>query len=236
MAVAKLNRGIEDPVAGGFYTVHEAARLLNISQVRRITNWLRGPSVRTPEPVIERQYNPIDRVQELGFFDLLEVRFIDHFRRMGISLQSLRKAAATAREELNQTHPFATSNVKFLTDRKHVFLQVARDLHDVKLLNLVTKQFEIYAALEDVLGRNISFDPSGLAERWKPDPKKYPSIVLDPRYAYGHPIIEESLVPTEALFSLWKAEDGSMKAVADWFEVDEGVVREAIEYEIELLN
>ena len=40
----------------------------------------------------------------------MEVRFIEHFRRQQISLQSLRKAAENARKELNLDHPFATSS------------------------------------------------------------------------------------------------------------------------------
>jgi len=123
----------------------------------------------------------------------------------------------------------------FLTDRKEVFLKTAQEVHDARLLNLVTRQFEIYVALEEVLARNIAFDPvSGLAERWRPEPKKYPHIILDPLHAYGHPVIEESGVPTSAIYTLWKAENGDFGVTADWFEIEENLAREAIEFELEL--
>lgn len=236
MSVVRLKRTESDPVAGGFYTVQEAARLLNIKSPQKITGWLKGWRNEGP-PVIERQYEPVGRVQELGFWDLMEARFVNHFREQGVSLQSLRKAAETARIELNQQHPFATSNIKFLTDRKAVFLKTAKDLKDNVLLNLVTRQFAMYEVLEEVLAKGVEFDPSsGLAFRWTPKPKEFPAIVVDPLVAYGQPALEREGVPTDTLYTAWKAEGGNVRAVADWYEVDEALVRQAIEFEIGLLN
>ncbi len=92
-------------LAGGFYTVAEAARLLGLESPQRVTRWLSGP-----EPVILRQYEKLDMQHEVGFLDLLEIRFIEHFRRRGISLQSLRRRAQNAHVALGMDHPFATSN------------------------------------------------------------------------------------------------------------------------------
>jgi len=236
MGVVRLQRTEVDPVAGGFYTVQEAARLLNIQGSQKITGWLKGWRGGSA-PVIQRQYAPIERVQELGFWDLMEARFVHHFREQGVSLQSLRRAAETARAELKQDHPFATSNVKFLTDRKEVFLKTAKDLRDNMLLNLVTKQFAMYEVLEEVLAKGVEFDPSsGLASRWTPKPKEFPAIVVDPLVAYGQPAIDREGVPTDALYAAWKAEGGNIRAVSDWYEVDEALVRQAVEFEIGLPN
>jgi hypothetical protein len=239
MSVSQLKRiaGVRDPVAGGFYTVREAARLLNIPHVRRIVGWLRGYPSRAAGPIINRQYEPIKGIHELGFWDLLEVRFVEHFRRQGVSAQALRVAAKTAREVLNQSHPFATSNVKFITDRREVFLRTANDVGDAHLLNLVTKQYGMYVVLEEVLARGIAFDPlSGLAETWKPEPAKYPNVILDPLRAYGHPVLAEPGVPTAAVFNTWKAENANFSAAAEWYEIDEALAREAVLFELELPN
>lgn len=230
MSVVKLHN---DPLSGGFYTVTQAARLLGIESTRRIYGWLQGHPNSGAEAIIRRQYQPLAGAQELGFLDLLEVRFVEHFRKQKISLQSLRRAAKNARDVLKQDHPFATSNVKFLTDRKEVFLQTARETNDRYLLNLMTNQIEIYEALEQVLAKGIAFDQTtGIAERWQPQPHEFPSIVVDPRIAYGKPFVSGGRVPTDALYSLWKAEGGNVHAVADWFEVDRGEVQQAIEFEL----
>ncbi len=235
MSLATLPREINDPVAGGFYTVSEAARLLGVNNSRVIADWLNGRSGRGP--VLQRQYEPISRVQELGFLDLIEVRFIDHFRRQGYSLQSLRKAADVAREELNAQHPFALYGVRFVAERKNVFLKVAQDIGDTKLLNLVTRQYAMYGVLEEVLEKGLNFDPtSGLVTRWRPREKEFPRVVIDPTVAYGQPALEAPRLPTAAVFDSWKAEDGNYAAVAEWFEIDESLAREAVEFELALPN
>lgn len=235
MAIAVMQRETHDPLAGGFYTAGEAARLLGISNSRTIVDWLKGRSSRGP--VVQRQYAPIGNSQELGFLDLIEVRFIDQFRKQGYSLQSLRKAAEVAREELGIEHPFALYGVSFVGKRKNLFLKVAKDLGDTKLLNLVTRQYAMYDVLEEVLQKGISFDPlSGLATQWRPKEKEFPKVVLDPTIAYGQPSLEMPRLPTGVVFDAWKAEGGDYAALADWFEIDEASVREAVEFELALPN
>jgi uncharacterized protein (DUF433 family) len=235
-AIRKITRSRVDPVAGGFYTVQEAARLLHISQPARIKDWLQGRKSTQTGPVIQRQYQPIGDAQELGFWDLIEVRFVEHFRRQGVSLQALRKAAQTARELWHQQHPFATSKSKYLTNRKTIFQETATELKDKRLLDLVTRQYEMYVVIEDFLDQGLAFDPSsGVANRWQPSPKELPRIVVDPRIAYGQPVVSPANIPTARIYDSWQAEGGSFSAVASWFEVDESQVREAVEFELRLL-
>lgn len=232
-AIQHIGHAVNDPVAGGFYTVREAARLLYIGQPSKVTAWLHG--YRGRAAIIKRQYEPIEGAQELGFWDLIEVRFVEHFRKQEVSLQALRKSAATARVEWGQQHPFAMSNVKFLTDRVEVFSHTARELGDKVLLNLVTKQFEMYSVLEAVLAKGVEFDPaSGLAREWRPKPKEFPHIGLNPLVAYGQPAILPDGVPTAAVYRTWKAENGSYSIAADWYEITEDLAREAVEFELEL--
>ncbi|HEV2037417.1 MAG TPA: hypothetical protein VGQ96_02335, partial [Candidatus Eremiobacteraceae bacterium] len=209
-----------DPVAGGFYTVREAARLLRVDSTQRIRGWVAGYKTNNAGPIIKRQYAPVKGIHEVGFLDLMEMRFIDHFRKQNISLQSLRRAAKNARKEMKQDHPFATSNVLFMTDRKEVFLHTAKQEGDHFLLNLMTNQIEIYEALEKVLAAGVEFDPhTGVAKRWIPI-SECPNVIVDPRVAFGRPVVEPKRVPTSVIFALWSAEDGNTEAVAKWFHVE----------------
>lgn len=235
--VQKLDSARSDPVAGGFYTVQEAARLLNIAQPARVTAWLQGHSRSASGPVLQRQYRPIQTVQEVGFYDLLEVRFVDHFRREGVSLQSLRKAAQTARELWKLQHPFATSKAKYLTDRKSIFQATAEETKDTVLLNLVTRQYAMYVVIEEFLDKGLAFDAvTGLAREWRPRVKEFPNVALNPRVAYGQPSVMPAGIPTATIHQTWKAEDGSYAAVADWYGIDESLAREAVEFELGLPN
>lgn len=236
MALATLiERAEADPVAGGFYTVREAARLLGIGPVSRITGWLDGHGAGRRGPILQREYPPIDGAQELGFLDLIEVRFVDHFRKQGVSLQALRKAAQFAREDWKLQHPFATAGTKYRTDRIEIFARTARDLGDGALLNLVTRQYEMYVVLEEVLAKGVDFDPaSGIAREWRPSPTAFPDVALSPVVAYGHPAIAPFGVPTSAIYGTWKAENGSYAATCDWYEIDEDLARQAVEFELGL--
>jgi uncharacterized protein (DUF433 family) len=224
----------QDPLSGGSYTLQEAARLLGIDNASRIRGWIAGYQNRAV-PIIRRQYTIDNGAQEIGFWDLLEVRFIEHFRKQGVSLQSLRKAAGAARLELKRQHPFAISNIKFMTDRKRIFMQSAEETGDRKLLDLTCGQFAMYEVIERELAKGIDFDPAtGLAERWHPRPWEFPHIVLDPRISFGQPCVEQFRMPTATLFHAWKTEDGDYDVVSDWYEVDRPFVEEAVNFEMAL--
>lgn len=217
----------------GFYTIGEVARILGIENEAKVRRWVVGQTG-TPA-VVQRQYDTGFVDQELGFYDLMEIRFVDYFRRQNVSLQSIRKAAAAARRELKTRHPFALSNVKFVTDRKRIFLHTAQEENDNRLMDIVSGRHAMYDVIETYLAKGVEFVPStGLARLWRPKPKEFPKVVLDPRFAHGQPTIEGKGVPTSALFHLWRAEEQEINPVADWFEIDPGDVQQAIEYELEL--
>jgi len=200
---------------------------------RRIYGWLQGHPNSHAEPIVVRQHEVLAGHQEVGFFDLLEIRFIQHFRKQNISLQSLRKAAYNARRELHLDHPFATSKAKYMTDRKEIFLHTAKEENDKFLLNLMTNQIELYEVLEDAFAKGVTFDPSsGIAQCWHPRPGDFPNILLNPRIAFGRPAIDKYHVPTKTLFTCWHAERCDYDAVADWYEVPKDLVKEAVQFEV----
>ena len=228
MALATKHK---DPLLAGFYTVREAARLLRIDNQHRIYRWVRQDDGHLPS-VVKRDHQPLAKFQELSFWDLIEVRFVEHFRRQKVSLQYLRKVAEKARLELRTQHPFALSNAEFLTDRKRIFEKVAEEDGDPRIWEILTGQYEMYATIEKVLAKGITFSPQTyLAEEWCPL-ETCPHVVVNPQYDYGRPVIGDTHVPTAAVFRLWKAENGNVARVADWWGIDEDEVNEAVEFEV----
>jgi uncharacterized protein (DUF433 family) len=217
-----------DPLLGGFYTVAEAARLLRIDNKQRIYRWLSEED----DAVIKRDYRRLGRSQELSFWDLFEIRFVETFLAQNLSLRFLRKVAAKARAEFKTQHPFALAGSRYLTDRKRIFRQTAEEAgettHDV-----LSGQYEMYDTIERVLAKGVEFNPKTLlAEEWPPY-SECPHVIINPRYAYGHPVIGEKRIPTAALYRLWKAE-GNADKVAKWYGVTAEEVDEAIEFEVRL--
>ena len=222
-----------DPLLGGFYTVSEAARLLRIDNRQRIYRWLR-PAEDGKGAVIARDYEPFSKFQELSFWDLIEVRFVEHFRAQRLSLQYLRKVAVRAREEFSVQHPFALSNAKFLTDRKRIFEQTAEE-EGLKVHELLSGQYEMYEVIEEILAKGIAFDPKTfLAKEWRPLQNFCPNVIVNPRYAYGYPVVGDNHVPTAAIYRQWQAERGDRERVMGWWDVGLSDVDEAVEFEIRI--
>lgn len=221
---------VSDPLLGGFYTVSEAARLLRIENKQRIYRWLRDGD----EAVLKRDYKPVKGTQEVSFWDLFEIRFVEAFRAKGLSLQFLRKVAAKARADFRTQHPFALADTTYLTDRKRIFKQTAEETgentHDV-----LSGQYQMYEAIERSLAKSVAFNPRTLlAEEWPPFAET-PNVIVNPRYAYGQPVIGDAKVPTSALYRLWRAEQ-NYDRVASWYGVTPANVEEAVEFEVRLPN
>lgn len=231
-----------NPIAQGFYTAHEAARLIEVGNTRRILGWLRGYQDRQVGPLLARDYQSKKRrIEELSFLDLVEVRFIEHFRELGVKVMTLRKALANAREVFQHEKPLATDHFRFTAKEnkkdilvEKVLLPAAEESHDRKLWSLITLQYEIYEVVCKRLLTGLSFDTgTRVATKWVPRPDRFPEFFIDPAIAYGQPV-GPSAVPTGVLYRLWRAEGENLDKVANWYELSVDETRRAIEFEQEL--
>lgn len=225
------------PLAAGFYTVPEAARLIRVGSAQRIYGWLQGYARREIGPLLDRDFQPIDDHQELSFLDLMEVRFVEHFREYGVKVRSLRRAAAALRDEYKTNHPFALSKVLLAADQADVFVveetlkEAAKAENDPKLRSLTTNNYVMYETIRQSLVPGIEFDAaSHLAKQWAPLPARFPEIVVNPLRAFGRPIIPRG-IPTEALRDAWELEGQRPDPVAEAYGITARDVVEAVEFE-----
>ncbi|MBI1252062.1 MAG: DUF433 domain-containing protein [Alphaproteobacteria bacterium] len=169
----------------------------------------------------------------------MEVRFVEYFRNSGVSVRSLRRACERAREYFRTEKPFATCRFSFLTDGRNLFVEealkpAAEEVEDSILWGLVTDQYEMYEVIKNSLLDGVIFNPeTKLAETWRPRPYQYPSVVIDPKAAFGQPTLE-SRIATAAIYDAWIAENDNQADVAFWFGLPETKVREAVAFEISL--
>jgi uncharacterized protein (DUF433 family) len=217
-----------DPLLAGFYSLKEAAILLGLANNRRLHGWLDGWKNSASGPVIMRDF-PEGAV---SFLDLMELRFVDHFTRQGVPLQTIRKSAERARLQWGVNHPLALSNAKYLTDRRKIFGQVAEEEGDRRTWDMATNQLEMWAAIESIIVKGVEFSPATeLARLWRPR-SDCPNVFINPKIAFGRPSIGERGIPTVALYRQWRAEDGNGERVASWFHVKPEDVTEAVEFEL----
>jgi uncharacterized protein (DUF433 family) len=222
------------PLGVGYYTVPEAARLLKLPR-RSINRWLGGYRYR--EGAEERWLPPLwvpelpvlgDRL-EIGFRDLIELRFVKAFIEAGLMLKTVRHCLAYARECVQDPRPFSTR--RFKTDGRTIFLEGLRTAADGELLDLKKRQYVLKETIEQTF-KDLDIQDAVVA-RWRPFHGKE-SIVIDPERAFGKPIVTAFGVPTVALADAVAAE-GSIDRVVYLYEVPGAVVRDAVNFEEYLL-
>lgn len=230
-----MDKRTQEPVTGdligiGLYTPTEASKLLGI-RAGKIVRWLRGHEVegrwydRLWRPQIDLQDSKI----YLGFRDLMEMRTAHAFMEAGVSAIMIRKAIEEARRFVDDERPLSTT--KFKTDGRSIFLEIADESGDPKLLDLFKRQYAFKRIVESSL-KGVEFD--GIApSRWWPISKDR-KILVDPQRSFGQPIEAETGIPTATLAAAVRAE-GSVEAASRLWQVPAQAIKRAVRFEEESL-
>lgn len=233
MMLTQANLTGSDALGVGSYTAPEAARLLKTSALN-LNRWLRGYTYRFSgeerrmPPLWTSQHAAIEDHLEIGFRDLIELRFVKAFTDAGLGLLAIRNCLEYARKVVEDDRPFSTR--RFRTDGRTIFLESLEKADETKLLDLKKRQYVFRQVIERTF-KDLDIEDDTVA-RWRPFHGRK-SIVIDPGRAFGQPIASQSGVPTVALAEAVEAE-GSVEDVARIFEVPVGVVRDAISFEANL--
>lgn len=206
----------------GIYSIAYASRLTRIHEKihpAKINRWVKG--YKGKNPILTVDYDPINGFYSLSFLDLIELFFINAFRKHGVSLKTIKNAYTKAQKLLQSNHPFST--FKFKTDGA----KILAELGEVELMDLLTHQLVIMKIVDPFLIDVLEFD-NDIVQRWWPLGKNK-QVVLDPERNFGKPIVDREGVPVEVLGRAYKAEQ-SIESVASWFEVSNESVKDAVEY------
>jgi uncharacterized protein (DUF433 family) len=213
----------------GLYTVPMAARLLAAKQAK-VRSWFEGSPNSAAQPVLVRHFPRVGGKTLLGFLDLIEAAFVRHFIGLGYSPQTVRKVANRLRQKHKTEHPFAM-NSRFRADGKAVFQEVIDDEGEWQIWNVMNDQFEIGSVVAPSLFEQI-FYVNDVAAEWPPIVGRQ-CCVVNPRIAFGRPVIKPFMVPTETLHAAYLA-SGDADEVADEFAVPPEAVLEAVGFEQDL--
>ncbi|CAM2139504.1 putative antitoxin VapB45-like DNA-binding HTH domain-containing protein [Pararobbsia alpina] len=216
----------------GLYTFPEAAKLTKVP-LRDLRRWLNGYPSRDKHgarkanaPLWETELSD-DCLDAISFHDLLEVRFVHAFRKHGVSLHTIRLASQRARELFETDYPFTSR--QFRTDGRSIFASALQETGETQLLDLVKQQYAFRKIIEPSLYRGIEFDTNSTAARWYPSSKTR-AIVLDPKIAFGKPVVTHGSIRTSVLYDAVVAE-GDKQFVAKLYEVPATAVEAAVAFE-----
>lgn len=217
----------------GLYTINDAAMLLK-SPPRTIRRWMKGYDYRQDgekhhvDPLWRADLVQDDAEVELSFRDLIELKFINAFTGMGLSIRTIRSCLDVAKECIGSDRPFSSG--RFRTDGQRIFLQSTDQLDDPVLIDLKRRQFVFNAVVESTF-KELDLEDD-IVTRWRPYRGKE-SIVVDPTRSFGQPVATEFGVPTIVLAEAVEAE-GSVARVAALYEVDRSVVNDAVRFHKDL--
>lgn len=224
----------------GIYSRADAARLLGINppRLRRwvsgYTYWLLATSTgekRRKPPVIKTDLPTIKGAIALSFLELMELRVVKSIVDAGIPLQHVRRAAQWAGDAFDTDHPFASQRV--FTDGRSIFSAVSTD-DPPNVVKWEEGQMDqiIAGPIFDRYLSEIEFDPStSLAYKWWPLGKSEP-VILDPKLAFGAPVIEGTAVRTSVIARLANRSSVTDAAVA--YELQLKQAEAAINFEASL--
>ncbi|PAU76748.1 MerR family transcriptional regulator [Halomonas salipaludis] len=210
----------------GLYSPKQAERLIGVD-ADKIRRWLlrdtspAGP-LWHPEP------EALGAEDTLSFKDLLEVRAVEQFRKHGVSMQTIRTALANLSELMQRDYPLI--HPQLVTDGRAVILKALKDNGDTSMTDLAKFQDVITDVIAPSIKDRITFDASNNPIQWNPDPDD-DSIVVNPKLAFGKPVILPSHMSTHAIYSAFQAEGGDAEAVARNFEISLDEVNRAVNFE-----
>jgi len=166
----------------------------------------------------------------LTFLDLVQLRVVKALRDEKLALQRIRTAAEEAVELFGTSHPFAS--VRFKTDGRRLFADVPQPQSPDVLVELRRpSRSTVRGVLEDSL-REISYATTGLADRWYAAGPKG-GVVIEPRIAFGKPVVETANVPTEVIREQARVTP-DIRQVASWFALAPKQIMDALRYEEQL--
>jgi uncharacterized protein (DUF433 family) len=180
-------------------TPSETAQHLQIPE-RTVNNWLRQsaaghPLVHSVRP--ERRGWP-----SVPFIAIVEAYVLRALREMGLSPEKIRDAAADVRDQFGTEYGLATRRIA--TDGVDVFVHY---LDTDEIARAGDRQMPIRRVIDDYLKYVVWDDEDEFPKRItlrKYDPK-IAHVVIDPRFAWGAPIVEPAKVPVDAVLGMWRA-------------------------------
>lgn len=210
------------PPSRAIFTLREAAGYLDIPK-STIHAWAR-PAGRKPLITVFPRRGAQATVPFIGF---AEAYVLVAFRRAGVPLQRIRPAVDALSSNIGLEHALASK--RLYTDGAEVLYDYAAERNEADLLELVvvrTGQHQFSEVVRDYLQR-ITYGSDGWASRVRLPSYQRAEVVVDPKIAFGLPLVVNGGARVEDLVDRFVAGD-SVAEIAYDFEVPPEEVEDVI--------
>jgi uncharacterized protein (DUF433 family) len=210
--------GGQDPRELPAYGISEVARYLCLPK-STLRSWTLGQRYQDRKGTWH-PFQPLIQIADpdlgmMSFMDFIEAHVLSAIRRKHeVKLETIRAAVRRIRKANPKSrHPLA--EVQFATVGKRLFIEEVG-----RLVSLSSEgQLGLSACLEDYLNR-IDREPSGIAVRLFPFSRKSSDaprkVAIDPRVAFGRPVIAGTSIPTATIHERWRAGESPVALAEDY--------------------
>jgi uncharacterized protein (DUF433 family) len=213
----------DDPrLSRAIFTLREAAGYLDVPK-STIHAWAR-PATGEPLITVFPRRGAQATVPFIGF---AEAYVLAAFRRAGVPLQRIRPAVDALAQNIGLEHALASK--RLYTDGAEVLYDYAAERNEDDLLELVvvrTGQHQFPEVVRDYLKR-ITYGSDGWASRVRLPSYQRADVVVDPRVAFGLPLVVHGGARVEDLVDRFKAGD-TLADIAFDFDVPPEEVEDVI--------
>lgn len=125
-------------------------------------------------------------------------------------------------KKLNTPYPFASTD----------FFQSGNDIYFKDGEDWVISNTSLQIALRKIIenfGAKISFNDNNLAEKYYPLGKDR-SIVVDPNYRFGQPILKTNFLPIEPLYETYKAENEDVELIRHIYNISKSEIKDIVDF------
>jgi uncharacterized protein (DUF433 family) len=206
----------------GIYTVPDLAMILNLPQ-GKLRRWLNSfYNSRLGEKYQKKYSTGHGRDKVTNFYTLIEFYVFYLLREHNVSVKKIISAHEHMARQLHTPYPFASPQI--LTEGKNIFYTLP---DGTTMYADKSQQIVIQKAIESFC-RKIEYSDTQLAERYYPLGKNH-QVVVDPHHQFGQPIIENTNILADTIYSMYKAEE-PVKVIARLYEITEKQVADAINF------
>ena len=220
----KAHLRADDPrLARAIFTLRETAGYLDVPK-SNIQRWARPPEAKHP---LITCFPPHGREATVPFIGFAEAFVLSSFRRAGVPLQRIRPAVEVLEKEIGVDHALASK--RLYTDGAEVLFDYANKRGEREVMDLVvvrTQQRQFSGVVKDYLKR-IHYGGDGWADSVRLPTYGNAKVVVDPRVAFGLPIVAHGGARVEDLVDRFQAGD-SVAEIATDFSVPPDEVEDVI--------
>lgn len=208
-----MQMSADDPrLVRAIFTLRETAAYLGVPN-STVHWWARPPGAKHP---LITCFPAHGRQATVPFIGFAEAFVLSSFRRAGVPLQRIRPAVEVLSKEIGIEHALASK--RLYTDGAEVLFDYASKSGEREVMDLVvvrTKQRQFSGVVKEYLKR-IHYGGDGWADSVRLATYAQAKVVVDPRVAFGMPLLIQGGARVEDLVDRFQAGDSVSEIAADF--------------------